>query len=158
MRHAKSDWGGGASGDHARQLNKRGRRSAPLIAAELQRIGWAPEVVISSDAQRTQETWEHMWGTFEQVEPAFTRELYLAGLEAITPLVSRVPAAIGTVMVLGHNPGFSHAVELLTGAPAELTTANAALMAIEAESWKAAIGSRGAWRLDQILRPRELEA
>ena len=32
MRHAKSSWDSDAHNDHARPLNKRGRRDAPAIA------------------------------------------------------------------------------------------------------------------------------
>ena len=46
MRHAKSSWTSGASTDHLRPLNKRGRRDAPRIGARLQ------ELRVDRDAQR----------------------------------------------------------------------------------------------------------
>ena len=58
MRHAKSDWSSGASTDHARPLNQRGRREAPITAARLATLGWAPDRVSSSDSQRTREALE----------------------------------------------------------------------------------------------------
>ena len=55
-RHAKSSWKSGEDSDHARPLNKRGRRDAPRVAAHLVGLGWVPEQVLSSDSQRTRET------------------------------------------------------------------------------------------------------
>ncbi len=60
MRHAKSDWNSGAASDHARPLNKRGRRDAPRVANRLGELGWQPDYVISSDSRRTRETLELM--------------------------------------------------------------------------------------------------
>jgi phosphohistidine phosphatase len=60
MRHAKSSWTSGASTDHQRPLNKRGRHAAPRIGARLRDIGWIPDMVIASDSERTRETWQRM--------------------------------------------------------------------------------------------------
>ena len=38
MRHAKSAWNTDAPSDHARPLNERGRKSAPLIAKKLKEL------------------------------------------------------------------------------------------------------------------------
>ena len=65
MRHAKSSWKSGARDDHARPLNKRGRRDAPRIAARLAELGWVPERVISSDSERTRQTWARMEEAFD---------------------------------------------------------------------------------------------
>ncbi|MBK6580418.1 MAG: histidine phosphatase family protein [Sandaracinaceae bacterium] len=55
-RHAKSDWSTEAPDDHARPLNKRGRRDAPRVGALVQSLGWRPELVLCSSAQRALET------------------------------------------------------------------------------------------------------
>lgn len=66
MRHAKSSWRDPLLDDHDRPLNKRGRRDAPRVAAELQRRGWAPKAVIMSDSVRTTETWARMAAALAQ--------------------------------------------------------------------------------------------
>ena len=58
MRHAQSS--GNDAEDHKRPLDRRGRRDAPRVAAELQRRGWAPQSVVMSDSVRTTETWARM--------------------------------------------------------------------------------------------------
>jgi phosphohistidine phosphatase SixA len=157
MRHAKSSWGDGDLSDHARPLNKRGRRDAPDIAERLVELEWTPELVLSSDAARTRETYSLMSGTFggaAHVEyvPAF----YTDGFAAIRTAVGEVNAEIHTVLALGHNPSCEEAVFWLCGEAAELTTANCALLESAAADWTAAVAHRKLWRLVDVIRPKEL--
>lgn len=158
MRHAKSSWDSEAPTDHLRPLNLRGRRDAPRVARELRERGWAPERVFSSDATRTRETWEHMEAAFDQpIEVHFTGGLYHGGLGAIQAAVGALQEDLEVVLVLGHNPGFEHAVSWLTGEGVRITTANAALLEhASATSWREAIGDPGGWTLQDVLRPREI--
>ncbi|WP_323775784.1 SixA phosphatase family protein [Leisingera sp.] len=107
-RHAKSAWDTNVPSDHARPLNKRGRRSAPAIAAWLRENGHVPDQVISSSAQRTRETCELM----DLGVPAqFTERLYQANSEIIFKVLSE--ASQPRVMLIGHNPGiaaFAHSI------------------------------------------------
>ncbi len=155
MRHAKSDWSGGHD-DHARPLNKRGRRTAPRVAAHLASIGWAPDVVISSDAARTRETWAGMSATFPEVEPTFTRSLYLSGPAEIVDCVCRLPPEVGTALVLGHNPGWSFACHWLAGADVDMKTADAALLEIDDDEWPSA-ATRHDWTFVELVCARSLE-
>lgn len=157
MRHAKSSWSSESSTDHGRPLNGRGRRDAPRIAEVLERMGWAPDAVWSSDSSRTRETWELMEEALGTPPDAvFTNALYHAGLDDIFQEAHDWPADAHTVLVLGHNPGWEHAVMALGGEPAGMTTANAALLEGEGDDWVAALD--GTWRLIDVLRPRELFA
>lgn len=157
MRHAKSAWDTDAEDDHARPLNKRGKRDAPRIAEVLARIGWTPHRVISSDSVRTTQTWNRMVDAFPREIPIeFTRDLYHAGLGAVQQQVEDLESRVRTVMVLGHNPGFEHVVVWLAGDAVRLTTANAALLTHPADDWKQAIHDAGAWSVQRVLRPKEL--
>jgi len=157
MRHAKSAWDGDAPTDHARPLNDRGRQDAPRIAAEMLRRGWVPEVVLSSDAARTRETWDHMARALPPARlVAFIPALYHAGIGAVQSVFEPLGADVGTVLVLGHNPGFEEAVDWLSGQYVELTTANAALLVHADATWADAVGDVGAWRLEGVLRPKDL--
>ena len=46
LRHAKSDWSAAGSHDHDRQLNQRGRKAAPTVAAYMTRNALIPDRVI----------------------------------------------------------------------------------------------------------------
>ena len=157
LRHAKSAWDTDAPTDHDRPLNKRGRRDAPRIGARLAELGWVPERVVSSDAARTRETWERLRAPWrESIEVTFTRALYGAGYDEVRAAVGILPDHVTTAMVIGHNPGWEALVDTLTGGDHRMTTCNAALLSIEAKSWKAALKQRGSWQLHELLRPKEL--
>ncbi|MGY8768866.1 MAG: SixA phosphatase family protein [Pirellulales bacterium] len=157
MRHAKSSWKDGLS-DHERTLNKRGRKNAPLIANSLIQLGWQPELVLSSDANRTRETWQLMSDQFEQApKTIFLNSLYLAGIRDIRNAIAQAGDQHSTIMLLGHNPGWEQAASFLSGQDTLFTTANAALLSLEHTSWKEALLQQGAWELHGIIRPKELE-
>ncbi|MFH0943584.1 MAG: histidine phosphatase family protein [Planctomycetota bacterium] len=157
MRHAKSSWESSATTDHARPLNGRGRRSAPLVGARLEELGWVPELVVSSDAARTRETWELLAPAFggQAIVVCFSPELYGAGLREIRSLAKEWDVSVGTVLLLGHNPGFEGALHALSRERHEMTTANAALLSAEGASWASALA--GSWSLEHLIRPRDLE-
>ena len=160
MRHAKSSWKEPYESDHVRPLKSRGRREALCTAQELVDSGWSPEMVLSSDSTRTQETWvcmaESLNGTL--VAPVqFTRELYHAGLDALKTQLRGLPDEVNTVLVLGHNPGWEEAVERLTGLTyVVMKTAHAALLHAPAGSWADALAREGAWKLERVIDPRGL--
>lgn len=154
MRHAKSSWNSDAPTDHARPLNKRGRRDCPRIARRLVELGWVPDAVWSSDSERTRQTWSLMSSELGDVRAAFTPALYHAGLGAIQQSATGWPEQVATVMVLGHNPGWEDALTMLSGRAEVMTTANAALLIGEGPTWSEAL-ERG-WDLEILLRPRDL--
>ena len=157
MRHAKSSWSSGAPSDHERPLNKRGRRDAPMVGAELARLGWVPERVLSSDSARTTETFSRMKASLGFAGDAdFREDLYLASIPEVRAALSELPDTVGTALILGHNPGWEAVLEYLSGTEEPVKTASAALLSIEADTWPEAMGSRGAWSLAQIVQPREL--
>ncbi len=158
MRHAKSSWDSDAPNDHARPLNKRGRLDAPRIAARLVDLDWVPKYVLSSDATRTRETFERMLPEFSvQPQVEFLSALYHSGPNDVAASMTLVPQYADTTMVLGHNPGWESVVHWLSGETITMTTANAALLRIEAEGWLDAIGRHGAWELVNVIRPKELD-
>jgi len=152
MRHAKSSWKHEGLADHERPLNKRGRRDAPRIAARLRELDWIPDVAISSDSQRTRETWARMGDTFPDVPVRFEPALYHAGLSELQASAAAWDPDWGCVLVLGHNPGWEEALGQLCHVEEVLTTGNAALLQGEGERWSDALS--GDWTLQLLLRPR----
>ena len=156
MRHAKSSWNSLAATDHDRPLNKRGQRDAPRVAQRLAELGWRPQIVVSSDSQRTRQTWERMQDVFTDVtEVQFLRSLYHAGPDQLIDCLVGLPPSCTTVLALGHNPGWQESVAYFSGESIEMTTANAALLQTARHEWSDSIG-RSAWQLHAVIRPREL--
>lgn len=157
MRHAKSAWGTDALTDHARPLNKRGRRDAPLIGQRLAELQWHPQLVLSSDSQRTQETYRLLCeGLGQDVQVRFMPSLYAASTAELTAELSAIDDDITSVLALGHNPGWEDAVEWFSGESIRMTTSNAALLEGSGSNWGAAVGNSGVWNLCDVLRPKEL--
>ena len=155
MRHAKSSWDSGAATDHARPLNGRGRRDAPRMGEALAERDWIPDVVISSDSERTRLTWAGVAPELgEDIDVTFTRDLYHGGPGDIIAVCEGLDDSISCAMVLGHNPGWEDAVEAFTGTYARMTTANCALL--QANGTWAELMNAGAWELVDVLRPKEL--
>lgn len=156
IRHAKSAWDTDAPTDHDRPLNKRGRRDAPRIGQALAEMGWTPELVLSSDSERTRETWKRMKVAFDgEPEVRFTRDLYHAGIDEVVEALGQVDQA-DTVAIIGHNPGWEDVVEYFGGEYHRMTTCNAALFEIDESNWRQAAEREGAWNLADLLRPKEL--
>ena len=156
MRHAKSAWPDGVD-DHDRPLNKRGNRAAPIMAHLLLKNGTCPDTAIISSSRRTRETWNHMNTIFLQnnlsiqmeIEPNF----YLAGLGAIQKRLSGLTES-ETLLILGHNYGWSDAVRILCGRGIELKTANIAILEHVGATWTECIHDTN-WRLVDYLTPRD---
>ncbi len=155
MRHAKSDWKTEAASDHARPLNARGRRDAPRVAAALLAMDCWPDAVWSSDALRTRETWAAMADIGGDCPTHFDRALYLADYGDVRGIAETWPAALGRVLVLGHNPGWEAMVARLSGSWQELTTANAVVLRGAGATWPEALDD--GWTLVRWIRPRELD-
>jgi phosphohistidine phosphatase len=140
MRHAKSSWEDPALDDHARPLNGRGRRGAAAIGAWLAEQGLRPEEVLSSDSQRTRETWAQLSAGWPGAPaPRWQRALYHADVPEM--LAALQAAEAPSVMLIGHNPGIAClAHHLAADAPAhdrweDVPTAATWVADLTAPSW-----------------------
>ncbi len=156
MRHAQASQAEPDQGDHERPLTSKGHKEATEIAERLIELGWAPTQVVGSDANRTRQTWEAMTPSFDPTPPArWTKDLYLAGVDAVIETVSKIDDDVADVLLLGHNPGLQAVIAYLSGQRERLTTANAALLHTTGETWAETTGSQR-FELVQLLRPRSL--
>ena len=122
------------------------------MGARLQGLGWIPDVVLSSTATRTRQTWSAMAEHLAPQAPiTFLPSLYLSGRRTVLPLLATQTAE--TVMLIGHNPGWEEVASLLSREPITMTTCNAALLVSDAADWSSA--APASWSLVDLLRPRE---
>ncbi len=158
MRHAKSSWKSGAPTDHARPLNKRGTRDAPRVGLRLLSMGWRPDVVLSSDSQRTRLTVSGMFDGVPEPPPVeWIKEFYLGGIEEIRSAITQGERP-RCVLVLGHNPGWEEALTWLSGSHERMTTGNAALLKTTETAWERALEQPRRFELLTIIRPRDMDA
>ena len=146
MRHAKSDWDSEAQTDFERPLNYRGRKDAPKMAQHLIKTNLIPDIVILSSSQRTTETWNRMNAVFTNqnidIKALSSFEFYHGGLGEIQTMITNLSTEDlqkETIMVLGHNPGWNHAISWLSHADLRLTTANIVVLKHDSDSWTQAI-------------------
>ena len=110
MRHAKSDWSGGALSDFERELNPRGERSAAAMGDWMRAHDLRPDHILCSEATRTQETLARL-RLGDDIPVTRTRSLYLASADVMaTALKARTEAC---VMIIAHNPGCAILAEQL---------------------------------------------
>ncbi|MEM1120320.1 MAG: histidine phosphatase family protein [Bacteroidota bacterium] len=109
IRHAKSSWSDSSLRDHDRPLNKRGKRDAPFMAAKLKELGANPGAIITSTALRAKITARHFAHSFDLSGKRFVEEpgIYEAYSTNILKIVRRTPNKWDTILVFGHNPGFT---------------------------------------------------
>ena len=116
VRHAKSSWKTGQS-DFDRPLNPRGLVDAPRMANLLKMKGVKPEILITSSAVRAKTTAAFFAEALNiPVEGQWeTKELYHAAMLEVLDLVCSVPDEYNTIMLFGHNPGFTYFVNEFWG-------------------------------------------
>ena len=158
LRHGKAELDAPHGGDHARPLRKRGRAAAKDVGLLLERLDEAPERVLSSNAVRALETVElareaGKW----KAEVLTSRELYGATPEKLLACLRDIDGSPARLLIVGHEPGLSGLVALLTGgAPPVFPTAALARIDFEASGWSELAPQSGA--LAWLVVPRLLEA
>ena len=158
LRHAKSDWSSPGVPDHDRPLNQRGVQAAKLMGKVIEKSLPRVELVVASTAVRVQETLRLMQDTWKRLSPSIssTRELYLASPKSILQMTERLDNSYSAVLVIAHNPGLEELAQQLSGQAVAFPTACVAEFRTSADSWALA-AAPGAWAMQQVLRPRDLE-
>lgn len=105
MRHGQAERQAATSGDFERGLTERGRDDAALMGRLLTSHGVSPELILASSARRTRETSAAVTAAFPSARAEFRRDLYHAEPEEVVAALEEVGDAVGTVMIVGHNPG-----------------------------------------------------
>jgi len=115
LRHAKAV-PQGALADENRPLAERGRQDMAAIAAFVASRSLTPDLALVSPAIRTRETWDLLLPAFAVAPPhRFDPRLYAASAERILDLVRETDEEAGTLLLVGHNPGFEDLARLLAG-------------------------------------------
>lgn len=109
VRHAKSSWDNHNLADHDRPLNQRGKKDAPKMAMRLVGIGVAPDGILTSTAKRARATakvFREACGLSKK-QVIKDKRLYHAMPNGIEERIRALPEDWNTVLVFGHNPGYT---------------------------------------------------
>lgn len=113
LRHAHADSATPGQDDMARVLSLRGEAEADAAGAWLKQHGAAPDRVLYSPAARARETCERVLVALGYADLRSEARIY----EATPATLLRVlddHTDVGSVMLVGHNPGLENLVALLT--------------------------------------------
>lgn len=156
LRHAKSSWKDETLPDHERPLNKRGKRTAPLMGRLMREKDLLPQLILSSTALRCRQTVEAVIEESGFDGPIrWLDEFYMAGPEAYLDALAGLEEEISEVMVVGHNPGLEELIEDLTGQYEALPTGSLALLELAVKHWSDLKEDVHA-RLVNVWRPKEI--
>jgi len=109
FRHAKSSWDDERLDDHDRPLAPRGHRDAPRMGKRLARHKLEPDLLLTSTALRARETASYLAAALGigQVQIRVERRIYLASPDALLCVIAALDDSLGTVLLVGHNPGLT---------------------------------------------------
>ncbi len=155
MRHAKSSWNHEGLTDHERPLNKRGQRAARDIGGILRAKKLVPDHIWSSDSARTRETFEYAFPSSE-ITPVWHNSFYHASAnQVLYQCAQNGEPEAGTLMLLGHNPGWEDLLFHFSGLSRRMPTGACAIFA--RTNAKTDWLERESWRLVELLLPRDYE-
>ena len=139
VRHAKSSWDYPELADIDRPLNSRGAKNAPQMGRRLHHKGIRPDLLLSSPANRAistaYEIAKEIGYPSESVKSS--KDIYHAGERELLRIVQNQDDQHSTIMLFGHNPGFTWFANSLTGEQIEnIPTAGIVAIEFDCDSWK----------------------
>ena len=162
LRHAKAAPPNGLD-DRERPLTSAGREASSRLGAYLAREGLVPDLALVSPAQRTRETWTIARRGLSDVPTRGEPRIYEAAPERLLTVVKETDAEVGTLLMVGHNPGLQELLRLLIpdqerfthgGLIAQYPPASLALVTLPAPAWHDLSLRSG--HLDQFVTPESL--
>jgi phosphohistidine phosphatase len=114
LRHAKSSWNNAYQADFDRTLAPRGVQAAAAMADHVASLDPPPALVLCSTARRAQDTIEPLRDRLPAgTEIRLEDDLYGADAPDLLARLRQVPDDVGSVMIVGHNPGLEDLVRSL---------------------------------------------
>jgi len=109
VRHAKSSWKYPNLDDFERPLSKRGRKNAPFMGRILKKLKAAPDLVISSPANRAATTARIIAGTIdyplEKIQ--YDETIYGSSEDDLIQVIQQFDNAVNKALLVSHNPALT---------------------------------------------------
>jgi len=146
VRHAKSSWKYPNLDDFERPLNKRGRKSAPLMGSILKKLEAKPDLIISSPANRASVTAriisEQMDYPLDKIR--YDESIYASSENELLHIIAEIDDQVAKAMVIGHNPGLTSLANLIGDSPiSNIPTSGVCCIELSISSWKEIWKHRG---------------
>lgn len=114
LRHAQSG-SKQALDDHSRTINAQGKQECKAMNAYIIQNNIKPEIILCSDAVRTQETGQAVFQGNNDIKITANKKLYQATPGEILKEIAKIDDSVGSVMIIAHNPGIGQLAKLLAG-------------------------------------------
>lgn len=153
MRHGEAEPAGGLT-DFNRKLTRSGIQQVHEVGKKLDHLSLFPQGVLVSNSVRTEETFHILRDEFLPPIDYFRslQSLYLADYNAVMSELAEVPPNVDSLLLIGHNPGWSEIVQSLSGKSCMLGTSQlAVLLHSGGRDWVEAFADIGMWSFSQTL-------
>jgi phosphohistidine phosphatase len=155
MRHAKSSWKDSELKDFDRPLNKKGKKTAPLMGHMIADQELVPDRIICSPAVRARQTAEAFVKTSGyKGEIEFNEGYYMGEPNSYIEPLAKLPDEVERVLIVGHNPGLEALLQLLTSRIESLSTGAIAYLVLSISHWQE-LTKDTPGELIQLWLPRE---
>jgi phosphohistidine phosphatase len=138
VRHAKSSWKYPNLDDFERPLNKRGRKNAPFMGKLLKKLKVAPDLVISSPANRAAMTARIIAAAinYPLENILYSETIYEFSENVLIHVVKQIDDAVNKAMVVGHNPATNGLANYIGDQPiSNIPTCGVFCVELEISSW-----------------------
>lgn len=117
VRHAKSSWADPHLADIDRPLNGRGKKNVPEMGQRLRKKNILPDLLLASPANRALTTAKKIAKEIGYAENDIktSERIYHSGSEELLHVVQGQSDSIDSLMLFGHNPGFTWFANSLSG-------------------------------------------
>jgi phosphohistidine phosphatase len=155
LRHAKAQWGIPAITDHDLSLTPQGEADARQLGSRLHQWQLVPEMIITSTAERAQDT-----ARIVADHCHFTGKLYTTPLlyyndpDQVIELLRKAPERHNCIMIVGHSPGLGMLLAALTGEWHQLTMGSLARITLPTTRWQA-LGEENQTADLEFYRPQQ---
>jgi phosphohistidine phosphatase len=167
LRHAKADrHHRGDEHDHERKLAPRGVADSSRVGRYLADEGIDIDAALVSDSARTQETFALVSAAYGRAIPIRLEPgMYDASASTLLQFVRSTDDVVGSLLLVGHNPGFAELASALSGSGdskslslmrSKFPTAALAIIDFDVAHWAEIALGRG--RLERFMTPAMLGA
>jgi len=139
VRHAKSSRSYPELEDFERPLTKRGRESALLMGTILKKLKAAPDLVMSSPANRAAMTARMIADAIHYPldKIQYSETIYLADETVLVQVIKNMNNSVNQAMLIGHNPGFTGLANTISDQPINnIPTGGVCCVDLKIASWK----------------------
>lgn len=138
LRHAEAQAYAVGKTDHERPLTPHGLQQTQTMSQQMNELGFMPDLIHSSNAQRTTTTAEIFAQklNYPAKNIIFDASLYETTIEVMLWVINKIPPQHNHVLMIGHNPTISYLVEYLTDQTiAGMPTCGLASIVFEVAEW-----------------------